>query len=287
MTDAATRACALVGVGACCALGVVASTADAGAPKPSTPALAKTPVDTPVATPEHDPLDDLPVISITPTGTPPPDFDDGPDDPATTVATPAATETAVAAPVTTPEAVTAEPSAAPVATAVDTAAATPTTATVDAQQTPEPAQPTPPETVAPVETVAVPVVPEPAQGVSEPSPPPAAPLERAAQEASKAPRHAKVHRRQARPQTKRHVFSTRGRTSLPPAPLHGSQPTRVVAVRTRGGGARLGARTYLIQPGDTLSEIAARYGLSWQHLAVLNDLRDPDLIYAGDTLILE
>ena len=59
-----------------------------------------------------------------------------------------------------------------------------------------------------------------------------------------------------------------------------------MAVRTRSDSPRPGARSYVIQPGDTLSGIAARYGLSWKRLAVLNDLADPDLIYAGDTLVL-
>jgi LysM repeat protein len=68
--------------------------------------------------------------------------------------------------------------------------------------------------------------------------------------------------------------------------VHRTEPDRVVAVRTRAGKTRFAGRTYLIRSGDTLSGIAARYGLSWQRLAVLNDLDDPDLIYAGDTLIL-
>ena len=54
----------------------------------------------------------------------------------------------------------------------------------------------------------------------------------------------------------------------------------------RGRPRASSAQTYRIQPGDTLSSIAARYGLSWQRLAVSNGLRDPNLIYAGDTLAL-
>lgn len=42
--------------------------------------------------------------------------------------------------------------------------------------------------------------------------------------------------------------------------------------------------TYVIQPGDTLSGIAAKYGTTYQTLAALNGLRNPDLIYAGNTL---
>lgn len=42
--------------------------------------------------------------------------------------------------------------------------------------------------------------------------------------------------------------------------------------------------TYVIQPGDTLSEIAERFGTSYQTLASLNNISDPNLIYAGQTL---
>ncbi len=42
--------------------------------------------------------------------------------------------------------------------------------------------------------------------------------------------------------------------------------------------------TYVIQPGDTLSGIAAKFGTTTQVLAELNGISDPDLIYAGTTL---
>lgn len=42
--------------------------------------------------------------------------------------------------------------------------------------------------------------------------------------------------------------------------------------------------TYVIQPGDTLSGIAKRYGTTYQTLAVLNDIPDPDIIYPGQTI---
>lgn len=38
---------------------------------------------------------------------------------------------------------------------------------------------------------------------------------------------------------------------------------------------------YVVQSGDNLSEIAAKYGTSWQHLAQINGLPDPDKIYPG------
>ncbi len=42
--------------------------------------------------------------------------------------------------------------------------------------------------------------------------------------------------------------------------------------------------TYTIQPGDVLWRIARDNGLDWEELAEYNDLENPHLIYAGDTL---
>ena len=41
---------------------------------------------------------------------------------------------------------------------------------------------------------------------------------------------------------------------------------------------------YTVQPGDTLSGIAARYGTTWQTLARLNSIPNPDRIYPGQKL---
>src|SRR5262245_36702488 len=46
------------------------------------------------------------------------------------------------------------------------------------------------------------------------------------------------------------------------------------------------AATYLVRPGDTLSAIAARHGVSTADLAALNGLADPDRLAAGATLAL-
>lgn len=46
------------------------------------------------------------------------------------------------------------------------------------------------------------------------------------------------------------------------------------------------AATYQVLPGDTLSEIAATYGLSSTDLAARNDLADPDLLVVGTLLDL-
>lgn len=42
--------------------------------------------------------------------------------------------------------------------------------------------------------------------------------------------------------------------------------------------------TYVVQPGDTLSKIALRYGTTYQTLASLNILSNPNLIYPGQTI---
>lgn len=44
------------------------------------------------------------------------------------------------------------------------------------------------------------------------------------------------------------------------------------------------AEYYTIQSGDTLSGIAARYGTTYQHLASMNGIANPNRIYAGQTI---
>jgi LysM repeat protein/GH25 family lysozyme M1 (1,4-beta-N-acetylmuramidase) len=63
-------------------------------------------------------------------------------------------------------------------------------------------------------------------------------------------------------------------TPAPPAPPAPPKPTPPT-----GG-------TYTVRSGDTLSTIAARYGVSWQTLQQLNGLRDPNKIYPGQVLRL-
>jgi GH25 family lysozyme M1 (1,4-beta-N-acetylmuramidase)/LysM repeat protein len=45
-------------------------------------------------------------------------------------------------------------------------------------------------------------------------------------------------------------------------------------------------QTYTVKRGDTLSGIAARYGTTWQSLARVNGLNNPNLIYQGQVLKL-
>ena len=45
-------------------------------------------------------------------------------------------------------------------------------------------------------------------------------------------------------------------------------------------------KEYTVRPGDTLSEIAARFGTTVSRLAALNGIADPDKIYVGQVLRL-
>lgn len=50
------------------------------------------------------------------------------------------------------------------------------------------------------------------------------------------------------------------------------------------GSANTGSVYYTVRVGDNLSAIASRYGTSYQSIASLNGLTNPNLIYAGQTL---
>ena len=45
--------------------------------------------------------------------------------------------------------------------------------------------------------------------------------------------------------------------------------------------------TYIVQSGDTLSGIAARYGTTYQHLAAINGISNPDIIHVGDRIVID
>lgn len=65
--------------------------------------------------------------------------------------------------------------------------------------------------------------------------------------------------------------------------------TRTQPVSGRQGAGESGASggSYTVRPGDTLSEIAARYGLDWRALALDNGLANPHLIFPGQTIRLD
>lgn len=58
-----------------------------------------------------------------------------------------------------------------------------------------------------------------------------------------------------------------------------------VQAAVNGGGAPTG-RTYTVKAGDTLASIATKYGTSYQTLAQINGIADPNVIYAGQTIKL-
>ena len=68
----------------------------------------------------------------------------------------------------------------------------------------------------------------------------------------------------------------------------GYDPDAVQAiVNAKLGASAPAQQTYTVQSGDTLSGIAAQYGTSWQHLAELNGLADPNVIYPGQVLTVD
>lgn len=64
--------------------------------------------------------------------------------------------------------------------------------------------------------------------------------------------------------------------SVPQATVPAPKPVQHVGHPATG--------TYVVQPGDTLSGIAAKYGTSYQNLAAINGIGDPNLIQAGQIL---
>lgn len=45
--------------------------------------------------------------------------------------------------------------------------------------------------------------------------------------------------------------------------------------------------TYIVQAGDTLSEIAQRFGTTYQHLAAINGISNPDIIHVGQEICID
>lgn len=43
---------------------------------------------------------------------------------------------------------------------------------------------------------------------------------------------------------------------------------------------------YVVQPGDTLQNIAVRFGTTWQAIAQLNNIPNPNVIYVGQVLLI-
>ncbi|MBS6764858.1 MAG: LysM peptidoglycan-binding domain-containing protein [Clostridium sp.] len=70
-----------------------------------------------------------------------------------------------------------------------------------------------------------------------------------------------------------------------PAEIKGGSGTQITPKPTPAPAPA--ARTYTVKSGETLSEIAAKYGTTYQHLATINGINNPDLIYAGQVLKID
>jgi LysM repeat protein len=68
-------------------------------------------------------------------------------------------------------------------------------------------------------------------------------------------------------------------TPVPPASATKSPSTDAPATTERPA-------TYTIKKGDTLSGIAAEYGITWQELAKLNGIDDPGRLRVGQEIRL-
>jgi LysM repeat protein len=72
----------------------------------------------------------------------------------------------------------------------------------------------------------------------------------------------------------------------PPTPPPATPPPATPAPPPTPPPATPAPRTYQVQPGDTLSGIAARFGTTVQELVELNGIADPSLIFPGQVLTL-
>ena len=66
--------------------------------------------------------------------------------------------------------------------------------------------------------------------------------------------------------------------------LFRSADVEVVSVSSAPIQAPAAGGTYTVKSGDTLSSIAAKFNTSYQALASLNGISNPNLIFAGQTL---
>ena len=57
-------------------------------------------------------------------------------------------------------------------------------------------------------------------------------------------------------------------------------------VEVSGGAGDQAAFVYIIKRGDCLSVIAEKYGTTVKKLCELNNIKNPDLIYAGNKLLV-
>ena len=63
-------------------------------------------------------------------------------------------------------------------------------------------------------------------------------------------------------------------------------PGQVIKVPSNAGGSSSGERIYIVRRGDTLSQIAARHGVSVAAIAQANGIKDVSKINEGQRLII-
>ena len=64
------------------------------------------------------------------------------------------------------------------------------------------------------------------------------------------------------------------------------QRLRIPGAGTATTGSTTGGRVYIVQRGDNLSRIAAKYGVTVNAIVRANNLKNPSLIYAGQRLVI-
>jgi lipoprotein-anchoring transpeptidase ErfK/SrfK len=74
---------------------------------------------------------------------------------------------------------------------------------------------------------------------------------------------------------------------IPPAvPVDTSVPAAPAPRAPQGPTVQEGARTHLVARGENLYRISLRYGVSIQAMMLANGLRSPDIVYAGQRLVI-
>lgn len=83
------------------------------------------------------------------------------------------------------------------------------------------------------------------------------------------------------------VTLTLGRaTPAAPTPSPSPTPTSTVPSPVAAATTPAQATTYVVKPGDSLSAIAFQFGVSLQELMAANGITDPDVVFAGQKLII-
>lgn len=71
-----------------------------------------------------------------------------------------------------------------------------------------------------------------------------------------------------------------------PAPKPAAKAAPKAAPKPKPKPAPAKQRTYTVRSGDTLSAIGAHFGVSWQEIARVNRIPNPDLIHPGQVFVI-